>query len=485
MSLNSTISGRVGVQNMFEDIAGLALDYAQKKSGVTYAEVKVEKDVGNAVVIKNAMIDALIYTEDEGLCVKVLTNEGIGFASTNTLENKDVKNIVDRVYKMARSSRRKTPITFVEEKSAEDKWEVEQKRKLADISIEQRVNDIFEIDNYLNTMDIKMTGRILQVSDGVSEKYFCNSEGSKISSILPRIFATIYITVSEDGQSEMAYRDYGYTGGWEGLERLAISETMAHDAQVLDRMMKEGKKLPEGKMDLICGPQVTGIASHESCGHPMEADRINGREMSQAGKSFVTKALLGERIGSDAVTIVDDPTIPNSSGFYLYDEEGVKARPRYLYKNGIINEFLHNRESAAIMGQRSNAASRSVSYSREPIVRMANTYLAPGDQTDDELLEGVKKGVWMESFNEWNIDDTRFNQKYVGREAYLIENGERKYPVKGCVIETTTRKFWSAVDAVSKRLEFSSATCGKGDPEQGIPVFTGGASARLREVYLK
>jgi TldD protein len=116
---------------------------------------------------------------------------------------------------------------------------------------------------------------------------------------------------------------------------------------------------------------------------------------------------------------------------------------------------------------------------------MANTYLAPGDYTDDELLEGVKKGVWMESFNEWNIDDTRFNQKYVGREAYFIEDGERKYPVKGCVIETTTRKFWSAVDAVSKRLEFSSATCGKGDPEQGIPVFTGGASARLREVYLK
>ena len=470
---------------LFEDIANLALDYAQKKSGVSYAEVKVEKDVGNALAIKNAMIDALIYSEDEGMCIRLLTKEGIGFASTNTLENKDAKNIVDKAHKMARSSQRRTPISFVEEKAAEDKWTVEQKKKLADISVEERVKDILEIDNELNSLDVKMTGRILDVGDSVTEKYFCNTEGSRISSVLPSMFANIYITVSVDGQSEMSYRDYGYTGGWEGLEQLHISETMAHDAQVLDKSMREGKKIPEGNMDLICGPQVTGIASHESCGHPMEADRINGREMSQAGKSFVTKELLGQKIGSDAVTIVDDPTLPNSSGFYLYDEEGVKARPRYLYKNGIINEFLHNRESAAIMGQRSNAASRSVGYNREPIVRMANTYLAPGDYSDDELLEGVKKGVWMESFNEWNIDDTRFNQKYVAREAYLIENGERKYPVKGCVIETTTRKFWSAVDAVSKRLEFTAATCGKGDPEQGIPVFTGGATARLREVYIK
>jgi TldD protein len=470
---------------MNEDIANFALDYAQKKSGVAYAEVKCENDFGNGIVVKNAVIDALSYAEDEGLCVRILTKEGLGFASTNTLKNEEVRKVVDQAYRTARSSKRKTPITFVEEKSVNEKWTVEQKEKLIDVTVEQRVESILKIDDYLNSLDVKIPGRIMQLSDGVSEKYFCNSEGSRISSVQPGIFCLVYVTVSEDGQSEMSYRDYGYTGGWEGLNKMRIDETMGHDVKVLDKVIKQGKKVQEGKMDLICGPQVTGIASHESCGHPMEADRINGREMSQAGKSFVTKELLGQRIGSEMVTIIDDPTIPNSAGFYLFDEEGVKARPRYLYKNGIINEFLHNRESAAIMGTRSNAASRSVGYNREPIVRMANTYLAPGDYTDEELLEGVKRGIWMESFNEWNIDDTRFNQKYVGREAYLIENGELKTPIKASVIETTTRNFWSAVDAVSKRLEFEAATCGKGDPEQGVPVFTGGGTARLREVFIK
>jgi len=91
----------------------------------------------------------------------------------------------------------------------------------------------------------------------------------------------------------------------------------------------------------------------------------------------------------------------------------------------------------------------------------------------------------MKSFTEWNIDDKRFNQRYVGKEAYLIKDGELQYPVARPVIETTTLKFWSAVDAVSKEVEFDAATCGKGDPSQGVPVYTGGPCMRLREVFVK
>ena len=263
---------------------------------------------------------------------------------------------------------------------------------------------------------------------------------------------------------------------------------MIHNAKILKNVITKGKAVKPGTMDLICGPEVTGIAAHESCGHPMEADRILGREMSQAGRSFIFKGgpyWIGTRIGSDAVTIVDDPTIEHSYGYYAYDDEGVKARRRYLYKNGLINEFLHNRETAAKLGTKSNASSRSVNYDREAIVRMANTFVLPGQMSDEELIEDVKNGVYMKSFTEWNIDDKRFNQRYVGREAYLIENGELKHPVARPVIETTTQKFWTAVDAVSKNVEFDAATCGKGDPGQGVPVYTGGPCIRLRGVYIK
>jgi TldD protein len=210
--------------------------------------------------------------------------------------------------------------------------------------------------------------------------------------------------------------------------------------------------------------------------------------MSQAGRSFIFKGgpyWLGPRIGSELVNIVDNPTIDHSYGFYEFDDEGVKARPRFLYKNGLINEFLHNRESAAKMGKKSNGSARAVDYDREAIIRMANTYLAPGDLTEEELLEDVKKGVYMKSFTEWNIDDRRFNQRYVGREAYIIENCELGFPVVRPTIETTTKNFWSAVDGVTKTLKYEAATCGKGDPMQGIPVYTGGPVIRLKDVYVK
>jgi TldD protein len=241
-------------------------------------------------------------------------------------------------------------------------------------------------------------------------------------------------------------------------------------------------------MDLICGSEVTGIAAHESCGHPMEADRILGREMSQAGRSFIYNGgpyWYGTRIGSEAVTVVDDPTVEHSYGYYLFDDEGVKARRRFLYKNGLINEFLHNRESAAKLDTRSNGSSRSVNYDREAIVRMANTFVLPGKYSEEELIEDVKYGVYMKSFTEWNIDDKRFNQRYVGREAYLIENGKLTNPVAKPIIETTTPKFWTSVDAVSKKVKFDAATCGKGDPAQGVPVYAGGPCLRLRGVYVK
>jgi len=235
---------------------------------------------------------------------------------------------------------------------------------------------------------------------------------------------------------------------------------------------------------MILGSEVTGIICHESCGHPQEADRILGREAAQAGESYIKPGMLGQRIGSEHVTVIDDPTLPNSYGFYQYDDEGVKAHPRTLIKEGIITELLHNRETAAELQVSSNAASRSSAYDREPIIRMANTYMKPEDHSLEELVEGVGYGVYMKSFMEWNIDDRRYNQRYVGLESYLIENGEISTPIRNPVLEITTPGLYGSVDAVGKELEFSAATCGKGDPMQGAPVWTGGPPIRVRKIRL-
>ncbi len=470
-----------------EDIIDYALEYAKSKRN-EYAEVRAHSQLLERLFLRNGILETYVSAVDSGFCVRIVANGGVGFASTNKWTKEEAKEIVNLAFNYARTAKRGEKLVFAEEEGITTKWAVNQKEKLENISPEKKMSTLMEIDKALTSCGVNVAATMSQCSIDLTSKYFVNSEGSRISSFVPKIGAYFYITIIEQGETEQAYEQFGYSGGWEALDEWKITDKLIHNAEILKNAITQGKSVKPRTMDLICGPEVSGIAAHESCGHPMEADRILGREMSQAGRSFIFKGgsfWIGTRIGSECVTIVDDPAVENSYGYYAYDDEGVKARPRYLYKNGIINDFLHNRETAAKLGVRSNGSSRSVNYDREAIVRMANTFVAPGDMTEEELIEEVKYGIYMKSFTEWNIDDKRFNQRYVGREAYLIENGELKYPVVRPVIETTTQKFWMSVDAVSKNVEFDAATCGKGDPQQGIPVYTGGPSIRLKGVYVK
>jgi TldD protein len=472
---------------MDEEIVDFALEYAQGKK-VDYAEVRAHSQGQDRAILRNDILEAYVSAVDSGFCVRVMADGGIGFASTNKWSKEEAMAVVDLAFRYAKAAKRKDKLVFAEEKGVKTKWAVEQKKKIENVSPEEKISAFAGVNKALASSGQDVAAVVAQWSIDLISKYFVNSEGSRISSFVPKIGAYLYVTVAEQGKTEQGYDQFGYSGGWEAFGEWKIEERMIHNAKVLRDVMTKAKTVKPGEMDLVCGPEVTGIAAHESCGHPMEADRILGREMSQAGRSFIYEGgdyWIGTRIGSDTVTVVDDPSVEHSYGYYSYDDEGVKARRRFLYKEGIINEFLHNRESAAKLDARSNGSSRSVNYDREAIVRMANTFVAPGEFTEEELVEDVKQGVYMKSFTEWNIDDKRFNQRYVGKEAYLIEDGELKYPVARPVIETTTLKFWSAVDAVSKDVVFDSATCGKGDPSQGIPVYTGGPCMRLRRVFVK
>ena len=472
---------------MDKDVVERALRHATGLN-VEYAEARGHRVRQEQIIMRNGVLEAYIQSVDSGFNVRVLADGGLGFSSTNKWDEYEAESVAETAYKLARSSGRKDKIEFSEMDGSEADWRVEEKEDLLDMAPESKIELLSSIDKELTSLEAEVQTRLLQCYLGQAEKYFVNSEGSRITSYLPRVACFAIISVKEQGKVEQAMRQFGYSGGWEAFELWNVPEELAHESMVLQRLIKEGKALEPGKTTLVCGTEVVGIASHESCGHPMEADRILGREMSQAGRSFIYHGgpyWLGSKIGSELVTIVDDPTVEHSYGFYAYDDEGVEARPRHLYEKGVINEFLHNRETAARMGVASNGSARATNYDREAIVRMANTYLMPGGMSEEELLEDVEEGVYMRSFTEWNIDDRRFNQRYVGREAYLIEGGELGAPVARPTIEMTTEGFWSAVDGVTKELRFDAATCGKGDPMQGIPVYTGGPVIRLREVYIK
>jgi TldD protein len=292
------------------------------------------------------------------------------------------------------------------------------------------------------------------------------------------------LTAMDSGDAAQRFIQAGESGGLEVVKRIRLVELVEGEARTLGRVLRATSKPPKDEIDVVLSPELSGIAAHESVGHPQEADRVLGREGAQAGESYLKADSLGRKIGSKEANVSDDPNLAHSNGFTPIDDEGVEGKKRRLIKDGVINEFLHNRYTAAEFGIHSNGASRASAFDREPIIRMSNTFVEPGDYTFEELVKEVKLGVYFKTFTEWNIDDKRFNQRYVALEAYLVENGEVKDLVRSPVLEITTPKLWASVKARSKTLEFEAATCGKGDPQQGVPAWTGGPETLLTGIKL-
>jgi TldD protein len=457
--------------------------------GAKYAEARVQRDLGHTYTLKNGAAEPVNVTRKVGIGIRVIVDGALGFASTNNLDRDQLRSTTESAVRTAKASKRllTSPIRLSQEKSWEDDWEAKMKVDIRNISAEEKYELLFTIEKSLTpeNVHVSLPSRILSFDEDLTEKFYVNSEGSKLHSLVPRLSVGFFITAEEPGKGVVQrFRHEAQSRGWEVVQDWRPKEIAADDAKMLGKLLREGVPPPKGEVDMVLGPEVTGIICHESCGHPQEADRILGREAAQGGESYVKPDMVGYRIGSEHVTIIDDPTLPNSYGFYLYDDEGVKAQPRILIKEGVISSFLQNRETAAELGGTSNAASRSSAYDREPIIRMGNTYMKPGDHSLEELIGDVRNGVYMKSFMEWNIDDRRYNERYVGLDAYVIENGRVTTPVRNPILEITTPGLYSSVDAVGKEMEFAAATCGKGDPMQGAPVWTGGPPIRLRNIRL-
>jgi TldD protein len=476
---------------MNQELVSFAIDQAQRK-GSEYAEARSQKTFDLACLLRNGIPEPATMVDAEGIGVRIIFDGALAFGATNRLSKENISALIDRLVSNAKSASQilKEKIHFSTEEAHVTKWSADEQKKVEDISLEAMISLLKDIDTTLSGSigGVTFPNRMLVTGYQVDEKFYANTDGSKLESRVPRVYYQNILVAMHNGKPRTVsipagFATLGGSGGWEIIEALNLSERIPSSAKEITTAVKATDKAPTDEaLDVILGPGVSALTSHESCGHPGEADRILGREGAQAGESFLKPDKLGIEIGSSDAMVSDDPTIPHSMGFYLYDDEGVRAGKRRLITNGKFTEFLQNRATAEFFGIKSNGSSRAVQFDREPIIRMANTFIEPGDWTFEEMLREIKHGVYIKSFMEWNIDDKRLNQRYVGLEAFMIENGVLKNPVRDPVFEITTPKYWGSIDARAKDLEFVCATCGKGDPMQGAPVFTGGPHIRLRNV---
>jgi TldD protein len=209
-----------------------------------------------------------------------------------------------------------------------------------------------------------------------------------------------------------------------------------------------------------------GVFVHEAFGHLAEADL--------ALSGGVLASNMGKKIGSPLVTFFDDGTIEGAFGSFKYDDEGVPSQKTLLIKDGVVSGLMHNRETAQKFGVQPTGNARAEDFRVEPIIRMRCTYMAPRDQTLEELIKGVKAGYYFKSFRggQANLDGTF----QVGiQEGYEIQNGEIGDAVRNASISGNTLETLHHVDGVGKDFALGLGRCGKGQT-----AFTGDGGPHMR-----
>jgi len=276
------------------------------------------------------------------------------------------------------------------------------------------------------------------------------------------------------------------TAGFEAVRALDLpgqAQRIGEEAVAL----LDAPQCPAGPMTVILESSQLAIQIHESCGHPIELDRVLGMEASFAGTSFLTLDRLDQlQYGSALVNIDADATVPGGLGTFGWDDEGVPAQNVPIVSGGLFVGYLTNRETAPRIGRRSMGSARASGWDRIPIIRMTNVSLRPGAAGSlDDLIADTREGIYLDTNRSWSIDDRRLNFQFGTQAGWLIKNGRRTQLVRNPTYTGITPRFWGSCDAIAgpeSWVLWGVPNCGKGEPMQTGHVSHGAAPARFRGV---
>jgi TldD protein len=165
-------------------------------------------------------------------------------------------------------------------------------------------------------------------------------------------------------------------------------------------------------------------------------------------------------------------------GYYPYDAEGVNTSKNILVEDGILKSLLSSRETASQLDITPSGNARSI-VGDQPIVRMSNTYLKPGELEFDELTEDINNGIYLKGSRGGQVDTGKGVFQFNAAESFFIENGEVKNPLRDVSLSGNILEMLLKVDGVGSDFKMGVGFCGKSG--QTVPVGDGGPHVRVKE----
>jgi len=489
-------------------ITDRALNLAQVQ-GASYADIRIVRRRTQNITVKNGVVEGLSDNESQGFGVRVVVDGSWGFASSARVAPDEVDRVTAQAVQIARASGlfKVRDVQLGPAVAHVGTYRTPQKIDPWDVTLDQKIELLLKADEGLRaTPEV----RVARSSLGFwrENKAFANSEGAFLEQEITESGGGIEAIAVDAQRGEVQKRSYPNsfgrdqrTEGWEAILAMDLPGSAVRVGEEAVALLT-AEPCPSGVTTLILGATQLALQIHESCGHPIELDRVFGTEASFAGTSFLTPEKYGTfRYGSDIVNLTADATIPGGLGTFGWDDEGVPAQRVPIVRQGIFCGYLTSRETAqqlrGILGaglpsaqaqgapQTSGGAMRADGWNRIPIIRMTNVSLEPGQWEFDDLIADTDDGIFMELNKSWSIDDKRLNFQFGTEMAYEIKNGAMGRMLKNATYTGMTPQFWGGCDAICNENHWrvwGTPNCGKGQPGQVAHTGHGAAPARFRNV---
>lgn len=477
-----------------KDLTARALNQAQVR-GATYADIRIVTRLTQRIAVKNGRVEALQQDETQGFGVRAVANGAWGFCASSHLEAREVDRVVAQAVAIAKASAltRGNEVQLGAPVSVQANYVTPIRTDPFLIPMADKINLLLKADEEMRrAQGVKVArGEMAFVREN---KVFASTEDSYITQEIIESGCGISALATNLESGEVQIRSYPnsvgrhqQTRGFEFILEQKLVENAARVGEEAVALLSADQCPSYDATTIILDSSQLALQIHESCGHPIELDRVLGTEAAFAGTSFLTPDKLGKfRYGSEVVNITADATIPGGLGTFGYDDEGVAAHKTDVIKNGLFVGYLTSRETAhqLKLGE-SNGTMRADGWNRIPIIRMTNISILPGTWEVGDLVTDTDDGIWMETNRSWSIDDKRLNFQFGTELAWEIKGGKKTRMLKNATYTGITPRFWNSCDAVANDkswIVWGTPNCGKGQPPQIAHTGHGASPARFRNV---
>ena len=456
-------------QSEYLEILNTALSH-----GGEYAEIFFEESESNLISYDNGKIEDSTFNSRKGVSIRVTEGEETVFAHTNSPDFITLKKLAENLSKSAqkRNFKGKTEVKELKENPDLDNNTV--KKDFDSVSTEEKIDKINMGVDYTKSLDKRVSQITVKYMDSFRKVKIVNSDG-EISNDIRRypVFYVMSFITDENGQIYTGISGNGANMGYEFFDDDMVKE-LCDDSVRQAVSQLEGEDAPAGEFTVVLSSEAGGTMIHEACGHGMEADLV------LSGSVYRDK--VGQKIASEKVTVKDDGTIKNKRGTLNYDDEGIKTEETVLIENGVLKGYMQSRLTAKKFDTESTGNGRRQTYMHLPLVRMRNTFIAPGKDNPEDIVKSVEDGIFVRKMGGGQVDVISGDFQFKVTEGYIIKNGEIKNSIKGASLVGNGLEVLKTIDMVGNDLGYAVGTCGKGG--QGAPVSDAQPTIRIPKIIV-